>query len=113
MNFLFEVLQVKVVDKPGIYLGVDLDFTQRKGDLFERVLGKMENRLASWTIDLLVFPGRLTLVKHTLLVIPIYLFLGFRAPAYFIKKVRSIIVRFLWGGGAESGIPWMKWVQYM
>lgn len=51
------------------------------------------------------------LVKHTLSAFPIFLFSVFRAPDYFISKVKSIIIRFLWGKGDGGGIPWMKWAS--
>lgn len=51
------------------------------------------------------------MVKHTLSTIPIYLFLVFRAPRYFVDKIRSIIIRFLWGKRDGGGISSMKWVN--
>lgn len=33
-DFLSVTLGVKIVEKPGVYLGADLDFTRRKGELF-------------------------------------------------------------------------------
>lgn len=62
-----------------------------------------------WRRDVLGFSGRLVLVKHTLSSIPIYLLLVFRAPSYFVGKVRSMIIRFLWGKGDGGGMCWKKW----
>lgn len=58
---------------------------------------------------MLDFYGRLTLVKHTLSMIPVYLFSVFRARGYFVSKIRSVIIRFFWGGNEEGGISWMRW----
>lgn len=104
-----EVLGVKIVEKPGIYLGANLDFLGRKSDLFKRVLNRVEDRLANWKWSYLVFAGRVTLVKHVLSTIPIYLFSNFRAPLYFLNQMRSIIITFLWGRGDRRGISWMRW----
>lgn len=51
------------------------------------------------------------MVKHTLSTIPIYLFLVFRAPRYFVDKIHSIIIRYLRGKGDGGGISSMKWVN--
>lgn len=51
----------------------------------------------------------MVLAKHTLSTIPIYLFSIFRAPAYFVQKVRRMLIRFLWGKGDGGGICWKKW----
>lgn len=54
----------------------------------------------------------MTLVKYVLSTIPICLFSVFKAPSYFISKVRSIIIRFSWGKGDGGGISWMKWANF-
>lgn len=62
-EFLFEVLRVKVVDKPGVYLGAELGCVKRKGGLFQKVLDRIGSRLACWRKNYLAFAGRVTLVK--------------------------------------------------
>lgn len=54
---------------------------------------------------------RLVLSKHVLLTIPNYLLLVFRAPAYFLNKVKRVVSRFLWHGEREreKGLVWRKW----
>lgn len=76
-----------------------MDFTRKKGKLFGRILDRLWIRLASWRTPCLNFASQLVLVKHTLSTIPIYLFSVFRAPGYFVKNVRSILIKFLWGKG--------------
>lgn len=100
-----------MVEKSGVYLGEDLGFSRRKGGIFRRALERIGCRLASWKKNFLTFAGRVTFVKHVLSTIPIYLFSVFKAPNCFISKVQSIVVKFLWGKGDGSGIPWMKWAN--
>lgn len=47
-GFLLNTLGIKVVDKPEIYLGADLGFSRRKGEIFHRVLDRIGCRLANW-----------------------------------------------------------------
>lgn len=101
-EFLAKVLGIKIVDKLGIYLGSRLDTNGRKGDIFRRLLERMQGKLGKFNTSSLDFGGRLIIAKHTLSTIPIYLFSVFRAPGYFIDKVRSLIVQFLWGERYES-----------
>lgn len=108
---LKKVFGIRIVEKPGVYLGSELDFTRRKGDLFKRILNRFHTRLANWRTPTLSFPSRLVLVKHTLSSIPVYLFSVFRAPCYFVAKVRSLMVRFLWGKGDGGGISWKRWEE--
>ena len=82
---LTQIFDMKIVDRPGIYLGADLDFTQRKGDLFARIFNVFQKKLAGWNIAVLSFAGRVTLVKHALLAIPFYLLSIFKAPTYFLR----------------------------
>ena len=36
---------MKVVEKPGYYLGADMDLSKRKGDLFSKVIQRFRDRL--------------------------------------------------------------------
>lgn len=107
--FLTHVFGVKIVDRPGVYLGADLDFTKRKGALFQRILDRVRHRLANWRMGSLPFPGRLVLAKHTLKAVPIYLFSAFRALKYLIKQVKKVVAGFLWGKGEGRGIHRKRW----
>lgn len=66
----------------------------------------MQTWLGNFNKSVLDFGGRLILAKHTLATIPIYLFSVFKAPDYFVSKVESIIVQFLWGRGEGKGVCW-------
>ena len=98
------IFQTPIVEKPGIYLGSDLDLTKWKGVLFNKITHRLLAKLASWKIPLLSFAGRVTLVKHYLLTIPSYLLAVFKAPSYFFQHVQSIATRFLWKQNKDKGI---------
>lgn len=65
-DFIFEVLGIKVVDKPGFYLGSCLDFTKRKRELFGRILERMHAKLGKLNLFSLDFGGRLVLACNIL-----------------------------------------------
>lgn len=103
------IFGVRKVDKPGIYLGANMDFSLRKGSLFSRVLDRVRSKLGLWKALLLAFPSHLILVKHVLLSIPSYLLSVFRAPLYFLNKIKRVALRFLWFGDKGRGLAWRKW----
>lgn len=67
------IFGVKCVERPGVYLGANMEFSMRKNSIFGRILQRVGSKLASWKAPLLTFPSRLILVKHVLLTIPNYL----------------------------------------
>ncbi|XP_058217173.1 uncharacterized protein LOC131328056 isoform X1 [Rhododendron vialii] len=106
---LKRIFGVRNVDRPGIYLGASMDFSSRKGSLFSRTLYRIGMKVGMWKAPLLPFSLRLVLAKHVLLTIPNYLLLFFRAPAYFLNKVKRVVSRFLWYGEREKGLVWRNW----
>lgn len=58
INLLSQILEIKVVAKPGVYLGASLDFSVRKGDVFNSVLQKMFNKMQGLKTPTLALPGR-------------------------------------------------------
>lgn len=57
---LKRIFGVKCVDKPGIYLGANMDFSLRKGSLFSKVLDRVGAKLSSWKAPLLSFSSCLS-----------------------------------------------------
>lgn len=49
-EFIGNVLGIKIVAKPGIYLGTDLDFSRKNGELLGRILCRMRARLSGWKV---------------------------------------------------------------
>lgn len=86
-----------------------MDFTLKKGSIFARPLDRIKNKLSLWKAPLLSFASRLVLVKHVMLSVPSYLLSVFKSPVYFLDKVRSIALRFLWFGEKDKGLVWKNW----
>lgn len=109
VSYLKRIFGVKCVDRPGVYLGANMDFPMQKGSFFSKILERVGAKLSLWKAPLLAFPSRLILVKHVLLSIPNYLLSVFRAPTYFLNKVKTAASCFLWHGENEKGIVWRRW----
>lgn len=45
-NFISQLFGIRIVDKPGACSGSCLDITEKKGYLFQRVLGRIRAKLA-------------------------------------------------------------------
>lgn len=113
VDWLKRIFGVRCVDRPGVYLGANLDFSCRKGSLFSRVSDKIKAKLSNWKIPLLPFAARLVLARHVMLTIPIYLLSVFRAPLYFLNQVKRVVTRFLWHGEKERGIYSLAEMEYL
>lgn len=90
MHDLKCIFGVRLVERPGLYLGANLDFSSRKGSLFSRILDRVGSKLSLWKAPLLSFLSRLILVKHVLMSILRYMLSIFQAPVYFLNKVKSV-----------------------
>lgn len=55
MHDLKCIFGVRLVERPGLYLGANLDFSSRKGSLFSRILDRVGSKLSLWKAPLLAF----------------------------------------------------------
>lgn len=85
-----------------------MDFTSTKVSLFSKALDRVRNKLSCWQVPLLPFASRVILARHVLLTIPSYLLSVFKAPVYFLNKVKFVVLNFLWHGEIEKGLVWRK-----
>lgn len=106
------VFGVKFVDKTGVYLGANMDFTLKKGSIFAQSLDRIKNNFSLWKAPLLSLASRLVLVKHVILSVPSYLLSVFKSPVYFLDKIRSTDFCFLWFGEKDKGLVWKSWVAF-
>ena len=83
---------------PTKYLGIQLFENSLKKVHWNNLLAALDHRLSSWTFRTLNTPSCLILLKSTLHVMPLYLFLALAAPKSILKKVRNIQRNFLWQG---------------
>lgn len=100
-NHLAGILECRVVSLPVTYLGLPLGGNQRKADLWDPVVEKIQHRLALWKGRYLSKGGKVTLIKSALANLPVYSLSLFKAPASILKKLEDFRKDFL--SGAENG----------
>jgi hypothetical protein len=83
---------------PLMYLGLPLGAPYRDPSIWNKVIEKMESKLARWKQMYLSNGGRLTLIKSTLSNIPTYYLSLFQIPGRVTKRIEKILRDFLWGG---------------
>lgn len=93
------------------YLGVIVTAQRMQNDLTHDLLvEKLYSRLAGWKIGMLSIAGRVALIKSVLLSIPVYYMSVSVLPANTIKKINSVLRRFLWGKtGTERYMSFISW----
>ena len=95
---------------PFQYLGFPLYIGRCKLSYFGEVGQAILNRIMSWKTKFLSSGGKLTLIKHVLLPIPVHLLLAVVLPASRFKTVEKVWANFLWGA-SEEGMKyhWIGW----
>jgi len=87
---------------PSKYLGAPLSDSILKKVSWQDLLGKIRQKLASWTFRSLNLASRLILVKTVLQTMPTYLFSVLGAPKGVLKEIRALQRNFLWGSNQEK-----------
>lgn len=86
---------------PIKYFGCTLYVGRRSAALFDDLVMKIKNRIASWNGKLLSQGGRLCLIKSVLAEIPSHILAAVSPPRKTITHINSLISNFFWGGGPE------------
>ncbi|XP_071687390.1 uncharacterized protein [Rutidosis leptorrhynchoides] len=95
---------------PTTYLGIPIGSNMKLVSSWDDLIGKFNNRLASWKARLLSSGGRLTLIKSVLGSVGIYFMSLFVFPVTVINKIEAIIMRFFWGSNnSKRKMAWVKW----
>lgn len=89
-------LQMKLSDKPGKYLGINIQWGRLKGDDFTEVLLKLTNKLSGWKNKALNFAGRDVLIKAVLDPSLNHIMCALRIPKFILDKVDKLRRNFLW-----------------
>ncbi|GMI64817.1 hypothetical protein HRI_000151000 [Hibiscus trionum] len=94
------------------YLGLPLGPRRNSSVLWDPVFKNFSKRLEGWKVGFLSIAGRLTLIKSVLSSLPIYFLSIFKIPASVLKKLNSLMAKFLWGESNEKAkIHWVGWNQ--
>ena len=108
MEDLAENMGCKTSTLPMKYLGLPLGASFKSRAVQDGLLGRMDNRLASWKKIYLLKGRRLTLIKSTLSSLPTYFMSLF--PFLVANRMEKIQMYFLWGGlGVENKFHLVKW----
>lgn len=91
-----KVLGCKAVNFPLKYLGIPLRAKYKEKTTWDLVIELCENKLAGWKRNFLSKSGRLTLIKSTMVNLPIYYPATHTIPINIEKKLETIQCRFLW-----------------
>ena len=101
VDWICHRLGVKLIDHNAHYLGLLALFGKSKGQslsfIFERIVGKLKG----WKQNTLSQAGREVLIKAVVQAIPTYAMSCFSLPAYFCRKLNSLVRSFWWGGSND------------
>ncbi|KAL6347606.1 hypothetical protein AAG906_026134 [Vitis piasezkii] len=98
-------LGCKVGALPSTYLGLPLGAPHKSMAVWDGVEERIWNRLALWKRQFMSKGERITLIRSTLVSMPIYLMSLMRMPRVVKLRLKQIQRDFLWGGGALEKRP--------
>ncbi|KAL4283817.1 hypothetical protein GQ457_16G018200 [Hibiscus cannabinus] len=105
-----DLLGVREVDDPGIYLGVPLLIGKNKYYAFGRYRDKVDSRVSGWSNLLLSFTGQGVLIKSVAQALPQYVMSCYLLPQSLIEEMSRAMRRFWWSGkGLAHGWRFVAW----
>jgi hypothetical protein len=101
------------VDFPLKYLGLPLSTSKLPKSAVLPLADQIVDKLPAWKGMMLQRSGRLTLIKTTPCVVPIYSSINISLPGWLIKAIQKILKAFLWFGSdvmhkGKSGVAWSR-----
>jgi hypothetical protein len=93
------------------YLDLPLGASYKATSIWNRIVEKMERRLADWKKLYLSKGGRLALIKSTLSNLPTYYLSIFTIPVGVANQIEMLQSDFLWGGN-EFKFHLVNWSRF-
>lgn len=97
-----QILGCEIKPFPCTYLGIPLGLRKPGVVQLLPLVEKLEKILQSWSTPLISPGGRLTLVGHTLSVMPIYAMMSLALPFKTIESIEKVCRGFLWKGRKDA-----------
>jgi hypothetical protein len=109
---LADILGCEVASLPVKYLGLPLGASYKSTRIWDLVIEKVENRLASWKMLYLSKGGRVTFIKSTLSNLPTYYMSLLPIPVCVASRIEKLQRDFIWGGmGEEFKYHLVSWAK--
>ena len=103
-------LGCRVGQLPTVYLGLPLGVPNKVVYGWDGVEEKMRRRLALWKSQYISKGGRITLIKSSMVSMPVYQMSLFQMPISVARRLEKVQRDFLWGGGhMERKAHLVKW----
>ncbi|KAL6179328.1 hypothetical protein ACLB2K_050844 [Fragaria x ananassa] len=109
IDLISSVLNVKVVDDPGRYLGLPTIWGRSKRKALCFVKEAISRKVAGWKQSVLSQAGKEVLIKSVASAIPAYTMSCFKFPLSTCKEINSTLSDFWWGNSASKGVHWKAW----
>ncbi|KAL9687723.1 hypothetical protein QQ045_032130 [Rhodiola kirilowii] len=103
-----EGMRMKLVDAHSAYLGLPVNFSNRKAALFRSVEERILRKVGDWKHRFLSSAGREVLIKSVLQSIPNYAMSCFKLPVTLCRKLVKDFLRFWWHRDKTRGIHWVR-----
>jgi len=81
-------------EAPLIYLGCPLFVGRPRIIYFLELINKVVNRITGWQSKILSYGGKVTLIKHVLQSLPIYILAATSTPSTVMKQIQGIMADF-------------------
>ncbi|XP_058092654.1 uncharacterized protein LOC131239113 [Magnolia sinica] len=97
---------------PITYLGVLLAKGKIRSPLLQLIVQKIINKIKGWQAKFLNQVAKLTLIKHVLSNIPVYLLSAINIPKSVCKTLNRALANFVWGSSKEGHKRhWINWMK--
>ncbi|CAM8918014.1 unnamed protein product [Rhodiola kirilowii] len=103
-----EGMRMKLVDAHSAYLGLPVNFSNRKAALFRSLEERILRKVGDWKHRFLSSAGREVLIKSVLQSIPNYPMSCFKLPVTLCRKLVKDFLRFWWHRDKTRGIHWVR-----